>query len=421
MFKITSGWLWSVRMALKACSQSCGRVMQPRLAPCGSVGIMVVMLWLGSFAHAQEPATQPDPATAPQPRELLVPFSDLHLLLGNETRRVFMTREELAALKTAAKQNPEEPLPQQVALLSAAYDATLESGRALLSGNLQIEVLADGLHALPLQLSGVGVRQAQLDDKPAALVKADDGQIQLIVQGRGLHRLQLAMVLPIATAAAQQSLSWTVPVPPATTFHLTVPGNVEMKSGAAILNRRVDEQAAVTHFDLLPGQGPMNLVMSLNNKRLRDETTLLARGVLISEITQGYQRLHANLSMNVLHGAADEFRIGIPKDYEITQVTSPLLARWSVEDNQESASGKLLVIKLRELVNDRTTLQLRADRLKPELGAWQMPKLEPLKVAGFASVVGILIEEQLASQTIESNQLIPIDNQVLTAALPPAS
>lgn len=368
-------------------------------------------------AIAQQAAT-PEAAPEPAPRELLVPFSDLHLLLGNETRRVFMTREELAKLKADAKQAPDEALPQQVALLSAEYDAKLESGRAVLVGKLQVEVLGDGLHALPLNISGVGIRSAQLDDKPAALVGADNGIIQLILQGRGVHKLHLEMVLPIATAAAQQSLSWTVPVPPATRFHLSVPGNVEMKSGAALLNRRVDDSAGVTHFDLLPGQGAMNLVMSLNNKRLRDETTILARGVLISEITQGYQRLHANLSMNVLHGAADEFRIGVPKEYEITQVTSPLLTKWSVEESTEATSGQVLVIKLRELVNDRTTIQLRADRLKPELGSWQMPQLQPLKVAGFASVVGILLEDQLAGHTIDSAQLIPIDNQILTAALP---
>lgn len=388
------------------------------------VSTLIALLYclVNPTTHAQQPDANNSPAQAsqPAPRELLVPFSDLHVLLGNETRRVFMTREELAKLKADAKHAPDEALPQQVALLSAQYDAKLESGRAILNGQLQIEVLADGLHALPLSISGVGIRSAQLDKQPAALTSADGGIVQLIVQGRGMHELRLEMVLPIATAAAQQSLSWTVPIPPATKFHLSVPGNVEMKSGAAIVNRRVDDAAAVTHFDLLPTPGAMNLVMSLNNKRLRDETTTLARGVMISEITQGYQRLHANLSMNVLHGAADEFRIGIPRDYDIVQVTSPLLAKWSVEDSKDTASGRVLVVKLRELVNDRTTIQLRADRLKPELGLWQMPQLQPLNVAGFASVVGVLVEDQLVGQTIESEQLIPIDNQIIIAALPPS-
>ena len=397
------------------------KVISCRAVACHLSLLFTAALLVASTGPWTQPLSAQEPtAKEPQPRELLVPFSDLHLLLGNETRRVFMTREEFAELKATANRSPDEPLPQQVALLSAEYNAELETGRAVLSGDLQLEVLAEGLHALPLNINGVGIRSAELDDQPAALVGDQQGQVLLIVQGRGLHRLRLEMVLPIATAAAQQSLSWTVPVPPATKFHMSVPGNVEMKSGAAIVKRRVDDAAGVTHFDLLPAPGQMSLVLSLNNKRLRDETTLLARGVLISEITQGYQRLHANLSMNVLHGAADEFRIGVPNDYEITQVTSPLLARWSVEDSQEADSGRVLVVKLRELVSDRATIQLRADRLKPQLGEWQMPQLQPLKVAGFASVVGILIEEQLASESIDSQGLIPIDNQILTAALPPS-
>ncbi|MGN6546711.1 MAG: hypothetical protein ACTHK7_16775, partial [Aureliella sp.] len=376
---------------------------------------------------AQPPASTQPVADQPVERELYVPFEDLSVLLGGETRRVFMTREEYAQLLSQAKRAPEEALPQETAILSAEYDAAIEDGRASLTGQLHIEIIGSGLQAVPLALSGVGIRSAELDGQPAALVESG-GSVLLAVEGRGKHTLELDMVLPLATAAAEQSLSWQVPVPPATTFHLTVQGDVEMKSGAAIISRRVDSDAGVTHFELLPTNAQMNLVMSLNNRRLRAETTVLARGVLVDELTSGYERLHASLSMNILHGASDEFSIAIPDGFEITQVATPLLARWSVEagndekdgdeDEDKNANGKVLKIQLRQLTTERVVIQVRADRAQPQLEGWQMPKLVPLGVAGFASVVGVLLEDQLTSGAIETRGLIPIDNQVLTAALP---
>lgn len=378
---------------------------------------------------AQPPASPQSSADQPIERELFVPFEDLSVLLGGETRRVFMTREEYAQLLSQAKRAPEEALPQETAILSAEYDGTIEDGRASLSGKLHIEIFGSGLQAVPLGLSGVGIRSAQLDGQPAALVESG-GSVLLAVEGRGKHTLALDMVLPLATAAAEQSLSWQVPVPPATTFHLTVQGDVEMKSGAAIISRRVDSDAGVTHFELLPTNAQMNLVMSLNNRRLRAETTVLARGVLVDELTNGYERLHASLSMNILHGASDEFSIAIPDGFEITQVATPLLARWSIEegndeqdededkDEGKNANGKVLKIQLRQLTTQRVVIQVRADRTQPRLEGWQMPKLVPLGVAGFAGVVGVLLEDQLTSGAIETRGLIPIDNQVLTAALP---
>ena len=72
-----------------------------------------------------------------------------------------------------------------MALVSAEYDAALEEGRALITGNLTIEVLDEGLFALPLDLGGVGIRSAVLDGKPAPLTRNEHQRPILLVQGKG--------------------------------------------------------------------------------------------------------------------------------------------------------------------------------------------------------------------------------------------
>ncbi len=366
-------------------------------------------------------------------RELYVPFDDLQVVLNERTQRVYMTRKELDDLREKAKHKSENQWQHGAIVLAANYHAVIESGRATIVGELEVESLGDGLESVLLNLQHVSVRSAQLDGKPAMLSQVPEGAL-LFLEGKGIHHLQLEMVLPVTVAAAQQSLSYRVPVPPSSRFELKVPGNVELKSGSAIVDRRVDAENGTTIFDLLPVDAPVSLSMSLNNRRLRDESAVVARGVFLDEITQGYERLHASVSMNILHGATDEFRFLVPDNFDITDVRTPLLARWSVEapstnekanaketetqTASQGTSGKVLVVKLRELTTERTVLNIRADRTSNRLDDWNMPHLTPLDVAGFSGVLGILLEDRLNSQVISQERLIPIDNKVLSDALP---
>ncbi len=147
-------------------------------------------------------------------REIFVPFDDLNVLLEGDVQRVFLTREQYEELLAQAKKtDPEKPAPHAALILSAAYEATIEDQRARLLGILDLEVLADGLQAVPLELSGVGLRAARLDDREAAIGRNEQGQAVLFVTGPGRFRLTLDMVTPLETSAAQQSLASRPPRP----------------------------------------------------------------------------------------------------------------------------------------------------------------------------------------------------------------
>ncbi len=53
--------------------------------------------------------------------------------------------------------------------------------------------------------------------------------------------------------SAQQYLSFRVTNAAVGRWRLTVPGDVEIKSGANVVSRVVDEAAKLTRFELLPG------------------------------------------------------------------------------------------------------------------------------------------------------------------------
>ena len=99
------------------------------------------------------------------------------------------------------------------------------------------------------------------------------------------------------------------------------------------------------------------LEMSLNSHLQRQSRAVAMSSVLIDEITEGYEKLHATVSLEILYQPMDQFRFAVPEGFEITEITSPLLARWDV---QEVAGKKVVNIKLREQTNETVVLNLSA-------------------------------------------------------------
>ena len=151
--------------------------------------IACTALLIGANAPAFEPPP-PEPAVdspleeAPQ-REIFVPFNDLHVILSGDVQRVFVTREEYEALAAKAKKasRPDEPV-QPAAVLSADYVATIEENRARLLGTLVVTAPGDALSAVELDLSGVALRSATLDDKPARARPQPGRHARLVRQRR---------------------------------------------------------------------------------------------------------------------------------------------------------------------------------------------------------------------------------------------
>lgn len=364
-------------------------------------------------------------ADKPLVRELFVPLSELSTILEADKERVFLPREQYEQLLRDARQKMGDKPPLAAALLSADYQAMLEDERAVISGTLTFEVLAEGLHQLPLQVGRCGIRVATVDGKPARLARDPSGEVFLLSDVRGMHQLQLILTTPITTSAAQQTLTMELPHTAATKLMIQVPGNVEVKGGAPVLSRTYDEAKNVTLLEVKPHRGEMSVVMSLNNKQLRDQSLVIARGVLVDEVTLGYERLHATMAMRVVHGAADRFRFELPAGFEVTKVDSPTLSRWQVLPPAMEGGPAILEAILSEAATDTVVLEIAANRsvaLADEwlasLKTWTFPQLKPLDVAGQVFVIGLLSEDRLQPYAITPTELVPIDAAVLASAIP---
>lgn len=391
---------------------------------------MFALLLAVSSAIAEPRAEATKPANADKPlREIYVPFEDLNVILENDKQRVFLTRAEYDELLKTAKSSAQTPAPQAFALIDAQYVGELREGRALISGALTIEVLAEGLLAIPLPLSGVGIRSAKLDGRAAPLIRPEDAKVPrsfqgplLLVQGKGLHKLELELTAPLQMAAAQQTLQVRLPMSAATRVQLSAPGNIEVKGGAAVIGRTLEAARGRTVFELQPEHGQLTIVLSLNNRVQQEQRLLVARSVIVDEVTQGYERIHATISCRPIHGSIDKLRLAIPAGFEVTKVESVLLARW---EEQQERGTRILVATLREAASEPVVLRLTANRSPASgtdwlasLADWKFPRLEALDTAGHVAVLGLLVEDRLQVQNIATEGLLPIDSAALAAAIP---
>ena len=348
-------------------------------------------------------------------REILVPFEDLHVILQGDKERVLLSREEYDALMAKAKISVEESAPRPAVPVSAEYHVSVQEDRAVIEGTLKVEVVEKGLHAVPLALGGIGLRSIVMDAQPAALGRAADGHLSLFVEGVGAHDVSIDAVTPLVTGAARQVLNFQLPTPSSTRLFVKVPGDVEVRSGAAVISRVFDDAAAETRFELLPEKNQVSIVMSLNSRLKRRDRVVVARSVLVDEVTQAYERLHATVSFDILHRAVDELSITIPPAFEVTDVSSPHLSKWAVQRGNDEG---VLDIQLRSETVGTVVLNISAVRSSPTLEDWRLPIFEPRDVISHASVVGLLVEERLEVQNLTSEGLVPIDAIVIKAALP---
>ena len=272
-------------------------------------------------------------ATPPQ-RELHVPMDDLHIVLEGGARHIMLTRSEYRTLRDAAQRQREQRAPIDALFTAAEYHIEVSDERATLTGTFTVSVLTGGQTLLPLDLGPWELLDATLDGKPAPMLSPrpdGTGTASLICHQAGTRTLKIKAATKLRTTKARQLLALNLPTPPATRIYLTMPGDVEVKQGAAIIARRYDDNAKTTHFELLSAAGNSELMMSLNSRLKRRDRVVASSGLLVARVSEAYEQVNATLSLDVLHRAVNSFSFDLPTGYEVTRVATPDLASWEID------------------------------------------------------------------------------------------
>ncbi|MDR0390759.1 MAG: hypothetical protein LBH59_02550 [Planctomycetaceae bacterium] len=414
---------------------------------------------------APKPEPKPTPKTkTPQPvtlknldklREIYVPSDELSTIFSSAKDSLLIKRNEFEQLRKQAREvlleldrnKIKNNSPVEAILISSDYKIDIADLRAVIEGKFEIEVLTDDIVAIPLQLDRVSVIEATdiQTKKPAALethnntpqqnqTNTTDKKLLLILQGKKKHEIKIVATTPLDIDSARQRIAFQLPYGTKNSLRLSIPGDVELKNGAAVISRKIEERAGennskllTTQFELLPQPNNNNqtdITMSLNSHRVGTYQAIIARSIQFAEVTEQYERLHATVSLTEMRQGISEAIFDIPAGFEITDVVSVLLNKWNVEKGEKNKPDQLK-LTFREQLSGLTTIYLSAikiNQLPQEKSVdWQFPVFHPVNAVANSAVLGLLVEQELEMTNLASDQLYPVDPLMLQDAIPPSA
>ena len=392
--------------------------------------VLGMVFFLGTNVTAQE---KREPM-----REIFVPSCEMATILENCKDRVLLNREEYESLLSdAIKIKPEQlqaTSPVDLVLLSSDSKIRIKGEQATIQTVLTWESHTDTLMAVPIPLKSVAVCSAMLDGEPAKLgfmpeslskftseSSSDSAEpvYHLFLQGSGQHTLELNLTTALVIDSVRQELKFSVPSAPRSMETLEVSGDVELKSGAMVVRRKIED--GVTRFELLPDSDEQHLVLTRNSHQVSVGKSILAKNVQFVEVTGSYEKLYAAFSLDILHQATEQMTFIVPDRFEMTNVQSPQLARWSVKKHEEQS---VLEVIFSEPVTGTVSLNLAAVRFFGELQAtemlsqWSFPTFVPQEVDGYSVLLGLLLDTQWNVQKLSTSHLNVIQVHLLESFIP---
>jgi hypothetical protein len=285
----------------------------------------------------------------------------------------------------------------------AAYSGELHESALVWTGTFQVEVFSSQLVTLPLMPSGVTLSDIRVDGKPATVLE-ENAYFATLLQGRGLHEVQVEFQVSVSGDSGPPRASLQIPRIPVSRFDLILPGNkqVRVSPGADVVTTELDDFTRTTAFipmsdhvvftwtDAVPEElrGQVRANASLYHAVHAEEGVLHGRGTVVYEIT---------------HGETNLLELEIPEDAKVNRITAPDggVSDWVVAPS-DVAGRKRIKVFLERPVTGKFLLDVSYEKLLGIGAGTDDPIAVPLLSAGNVhrqrGMVALLSGPELALQ-----------------------
>lgn len=229
--------------------------------------------------------------------------------------------------------------PVDATLTRVDYDLRVNGELATGQAGVTIDVIKDGWVRVPIP-SGLFVREARLDGKPVSLVppgERDPGSMAVILPRPGRFVLALDIALPVASNAGTESIS----LPSAASGVIRarvqlarIGMDVRLAGGVLVENAGSASESSWLAYG--SGNQPLTFTWRRKSDDRRNNQTLRLRGSVTEIVGLGEDStsVNAEVSAEIVQGAAAEIRVALPDRVEINQVSGALVADWEVKGGE---------------------------------------------------------------------------------------
>lgn len=237
-----------------------------------------------------------------------------------------------------SKAYPVEPEPEtspvQATLTRIDYDMRITGELATGRVNLTVDVLKNGWVSVPIP-SGLLVREARLDGKlvslvPTSMSKAGH-QLNAVLSHPGRSVLVLEIALPVASAAGNESITLPVADSGVTRAAVELPRQgLDIQVAGGLLSEKSESSANSKWVAYAQGNEPLTFTWRRKTEDHRTTQTLRMRDSLTELVSLGEDSsaVYAEISIDIVQGAAREVRLQVPETVTINQVSGAMVSDW---------------------------------------------------------------------------------------------
>ncbi|HEY6307540.1 MAG TPA: hypothetical protein VI488_13900 [Candidatus Angelobacter sp.] len=247
----------------------------------------------------------------------------------------------LRARAFPAEREPEPP-PVEATLTRVDYDLRVNSNGDLATGqaSLTVDVIKDGWVRVAIP-SGLLVREARLDGKAVSLVSGVPGkggsQLSAVLAHAGRAVLLLEIALPVSASAGEESISLPSTASGVTRASVLLPRQgVEIRLTGGLLAEKSESGAESKWLAYGRGNEPLTFTWRRKLEEHRQILPLRAGGSLtqLTGLGEDATSVYAEVSLEIIQGAAKEARIQLPDKVTINQVSGAMVADWEVKGGE---------------------------------------------------------------------------------------
>ena len=325
----------------------------------------------GSPDGSQQPATDKQQTIS----KIYVPYKELKGVFEKEGQGVFLPYKEFQKLWRAAQGKPASisEAPFQYLISTARFQGKVKQEFAAFNLELTIDILGDGWTEVPINLAEVAVSAATLTAGPTGksvpLLRVVNGQYLFVTKGKGRFVLVVDFVRQLETQPGLAVLKYRIPSAAITTLELLIPEEnlkVDVQPMLAATTSQVEvETTKATRLQAFLGSATE---VSLSWKP-KTEAAAELETVVTSE---QFQHIHVaealisqevSLNYSIHRGGIDSFKIRLPAQFRLTDVTGSNIAKWDITSPASAAADawQELEVKLFSPAKDNYTLTVKME------------------------------------------------------------
>ncbi len=391
-----------------------------------AIPFVTLLVTLSSISHADAQAS--GTAAIEQPpveRSIYIPYEELWQRFEKKGRGVFLPYEEFQQLWKEAHghktttQAADAPVPYLVSELSAV--ARVRDDVVAVEATLELELISQGWHTIPLRLGDVAITKAEFANGDAARLTRDGSGYSLLVENPDKDDpkqrvLNLHVSKSYIKSPGRNRVSMQVPQVPISRWDIHVPeAGVDVEVDQMLAASVLPSDQDTTHLQAFVGNaGMVSFQWSPKAEGAKGLTALAnASTVQRVRIEDGVVRTTATITYAISRAELSTLTLEVPAGQKVVSIYDANVREWAVS---ETNNIQRVDVTLFQPTKGSQQLQVSLEQYG-SASSLAVPAINAVDAARQEGVIAVATGEGLRAEIAAREGLLQVDPKELPASL----